>query len=78
MERYRDPDSEEEKLNPFAEQESWEEHQKGKSSPKFGATIAAAAAIPTAATTILLSPEYQSKRMQRRTKKGAEKKITVT
>ncbi|XP_009800073.1 pre-mRNA-splicing factor ATP-dependent RNA helicase DEAH1-like isoform X2 [Nicotiana sylvestris] len=34
-ERYRDPDAAE-KMNPFAEQEAWEEHQIGKATLKFG------------------------------------------
>ncbi|XP_015070107.1 pre-mRNA-splicing factor ATP-dependent RNA helicase DEAH1-like isoform X2 [Solanum pennellii] len=33
--RYRDPDAAE-KMNPFAEQEAWEEHQIGKANLKFG------------------------------------------
>ncbi|CAN4088389.1 unnamed protein product [Withania somnifera] len=33
--RYRDPDAAE-KMNPFAEQEAWEEHQIGKATLKFG------------------------------------------
>lgn len=35
MQRYRDPAAEE-KMNPFAEQEAWEEHQIGKATLKFG------------------------------------------
>ncbi|GFQ04335.1 putative pre-mRNA-splicing factor ATP-dependent RNA helicase dhx16 [Phtheirospermum japonicum] len=35
MQRYRDPGAEE-KMNPFAEQEAWEEHQIGKATLKFG------------------------------------------
>lgn len=35
MQRYRDPTAEE-KMNPFAEQEAWEEHQIGKATLKFG------------------------------------------
>ncbi|KAK7411357.1 hypothetical protein VNO78_02790 [Psophocarpus tetragonolobus] len=35
MQRYRDPNAEE-KMNPFAEQEAWEEHQIGKATMKFG------------------------------------------
>ncbi|XP_038688523.1 pre-mRNA-splicing factor ATP-dependent RNA helicase DEAH1 [Tripterygium wilfordii] len=35
MERYRDP-SAADKMNPFAEQEAWEEHQIGKATLKFG------------------------------------------
>lgn len=37
MERYKDVDGETDKLNPFAEQEAWEEHQIGKARLKFGA-----------------------------------------
>lgn len=37
LQRYKDPDGEEEKVNPFAEQEAWEEHQIGKATLKFGA-----------------------------------------
>ncbi|KAH9307533.1 hypothetical protein KI387_035444, partial [Taxus chinensis] len=36
MQRYRDPGSED-KVNPFAEQEAWEQHQIGKATLKFGA-----------------------------------------
>ncbi|KAH6791403.1 RNA helicase family protein [Perilla frutescens var. frutescens] len=35
LQRYRDPAAEE-KMNPFAEQEAWEEHQIGKATLKFG------------------------------------------
>ncbi|OAY84052.1 putative pre-mRNA-splicing factor ATP-dependent RNA helicase DHX16 [Ananas comosus] len=35
MQRYRDPEAAE-KMNPFAEQEAWEEHQIGKATIKFG------------------------------------------
>ncbi|XP_059639588.1 pre-mRNA-splicing factor ATP-dependent RNA helicase DEAH1-like isoform X2 [Cornus florida] len=35
MQRYRDP-SAADKMNPFAEQEAWEEHQIGKATLKFG------------------------------------------
>ncbi|KAJ1406256.1 RNA helicase, DEAD-box type, Q motif [Sesbania bispinosa] len=35
MQRYRDPNAED-KMNPFAEQEAWEEHQIGKATLKFG------------------------------------------
>ncbi|XP_051114585.1 pre-mRNA-splicing factor ATP-dependent RNA helicase DEAH1-like [Andrographis paniculata] len=35
LQRYRDPTAEE-KMNPFAEQEAWEEHQIGKATLKFG------------------------------------------
>ncbi|XP_020225788.1 pre-mRNA-splicing factor ATP-dependent RNA helicase DEAH1 [Cajanus cajan] len=35
MQRYRDPNAEE-KMNPFAEQEAWEEHQIGKATLKYG------------------------------------------
>ncbi|XP_028765077.1 pre-mRNA-splicing factor ATP-dependent RNA helicase DEAH1 isoform X2 [Neltuma alba] len=35
LQRYRDPNAEE-KMNPFAEQEAWEEHQIGKATLKFG------------------------------------------
>ncbi|TKY73326.1 putative pre-mRNA-splicing factor ATP-dependent RNA helicase DHX16 [Spatholobus suberectus] len=35
MQRYRDPNAED-KMNPFAEQEAWEEHQIGKAMLKFG------------------------------------------
>lgn len=35
MQRYRDPGSED-KINPFAEQEAWEQHQIGKATLKFG------------------------------------------
>ncbi|KAF9624129.1 hypothetical protein IFM89_008067 [Coptis chinensis] len=35
MQRYRDPNSGE-KMNPFAEQEAWEEHQIGKATLKYG------------------------------------------
>ncbi|XP_010939275.1 pre-mRNA-splicing factor ATP-dependent RNA helicase DEAH1 isoform X1 [Elaeis guineensis] len=35
MQRYRDPDAGD-KMNPFAEQEAWEEHQIGKATLKFG------------------------------------------
>ncbi|KAJ7978712.1 ATP-dependent RNA helicase [Quillaja saponaria] len=35
MQRYRDP-SAAEKMNPFAEQEAWEEHQIGKATLKYG------------------------------------------
>ncbi|XP_061358883.1 pre-mRNA-splicing factor ATP-dependent RNA helicase DEAH1-like isoform X2 [Gastrolobium bilobum] len=35
MQRYRDPGAED-KMNPFAEQEAWEEHQIGKATLKFG------------------------------------------
>ncbi|KAI9079448.1 hypothetical protein K1719_038530 [Acacia pycnantha] len=35
MQRYRDPNAEE-KMNPFAEQEAWEEHQIGKATLEFG------------------------------------------
>ncbi|KAK9116542.1 hypothetical protein Sjap_015489 [Stephania japonica] len=35
LERYRDPNSVE-KMNPFAEQEAWEDHQIGKATLKFG------------------------------------------
>ncbi|KAI5070716.1 hypothetical protein GOP47_0015059 [Adiantum capillus-veneris] len=37
MERYKDVDGENDKMNPFAEQEAWEEHQIGKAQLKFGA-----------------------------------------
>ncbi|MCO5581002.1 hypothetical protein L7F22_034878 [Adiantum nelumboides] len=37
MEHYKDVDGETEKMNPFAEQEAWEEHQIGKAQLKFGA-----------------------------------------
>ncbi|KAK4486399.1 hypothetical protein RD792_009073 [Penstemon davidsonii] len=36
FQRYRDPVAAEEKMNPFAEQEAWEEHQIGKATLKFG------------------------------------------
>ncbi|KMZ64628.1 hypothetical protein ZOSMA_35G00850 [Zostera marina] len=36
MQRYRDPNATGEKMNPFAEQEAWEEHQIGKASLSFG------------------------------------------
>ncbi|XP_027168695.1 pre-mRNA-splicing factor ATP-dependent RNA helicase DEAH1-like isoform X2 [Coffea eugenioides] len=35
LQRYRDPNAAE-KMNPFAEQEAWEEHQIGKATLKFG------------------------------------------
>ncbi|KAK7301562.1 hypothetical protein RJT34_12429 [Clitoria ternatea] len=35
MQRYRDPNAED-KMNPFAEQEAWEEHQIGKATLKYG------------------------------------------
>ncbi|XP_066379338.1 pre-mRNA-splicing factor ATP-dependent RNA helicase DEAH1-like [Miscanthus floridulus] len=35
MQRYRDPEAKD-KMNPFAEQEAWEEHQIGKSKLQFG------------------------------------------
>ncbi|RDX78511.1 Pre-mRNA-splicing factor ATP-dependent RNA helicase DEAH1, partial [Mucuna pruriens] len=35
MQRYRDPNAED-KMNPLAEQEAWEEHQIGKAMLKFG------------------------------------------
>lgn len=35
LQRYKDPTAEE-KMNPFAEQEAWEEHQIGKATLKFG------------------------------------------
>ncbi|KAF0900638.1 hypothetical protein E2562_033521 [Oryza meyeriana var. granulata] len=35
MQRYRDPEARD-KMNPFAEQEAWEEHQIGKSKLQFG------------------------------------------
>ncbi|KAI3463896.1 hypothetical protein Pfo_020559 [Paulownia fortunei] len=35
LQRYRDPAAEE-KMNPFAEQEAWEDHQIGKATLKFG------------------------------------------
>ncbi|KAL0384886.1 UNVERIFIED_CONTAM: Pre-splicing factor ATP-dependent RNA helicase DEAH1 [Sesamum radiatum] len=38
LQRYRDPAAEE-KMNPFAEQEAWEEHQIGKATLKFGSRI---------------------------------------
>ncbi|KAH7280381.1 hypothetical protein KP509_37G064800 [Ceratopteris richardii] len=37
LERYKDVDGENEKMNPFAEQEAWEEHQIGKAKLQFGA-----------------------------------------
>ncbi|KAK4486391.1 hypothetical protein RD792_009065 [Penstemon davidsonii] len=36
LQRYRDPVAADEKMNPFAEQEAWEEHQIGKATLKFG------------------------------------------
>ncbi|VFQ64111.1 unnamed protein product [Cuscuta campestris] len=35
LQRYRDPDAND-KMNPFAEQEAWEDHQIGKATLKFG------------------------------------------
>lgn len=35
MQRYKDPEAKN-KMNPFAEQEAWEEHQRGKSKLQFG------------------------------------------
>jgi pre-mRNA-splicing factor ATP-dependent RNA helicase DHX16 len=35
MQRYKDPEARD-KMNPFAEQEAWEEHQIGKSKLQFG------------------------------------------
>ena len=35
MQRYKDPEAKD-KMNPFAEQEAWEEHQIGKSKLQFG------------------------------------------